>query len=62
MRVKVYDLLRDAVENGVAMGVRRAHKHTENPSQDAIIESVENEVMLAIGIIFDFSDEKVGEE
>lgn len=62
MKIKVYDLLRDAVENGAAMGVRRAYKHTENPSQDAIIASVENEVMLAIGNIFDFSDEKVGGE
>lgn len=36
MRVRAYEVLSRAVEDGVEYGWRRAHKHTDTPGQDAI--------------------------
>ena len=43
-----------AVECGVAYGMRRAHKHTEQPSQVDIIQHVVDGVMLYLCEEFDF--------
>lgn len=58
-RVRAYDVMARAVEEGVVCGLSRAHKHTEKPSQAAIAESVEREVMSAICEVFAF--EEVGD-
>lgn len=54
MRVKAYDVLSRAVEEGVSYGYNRAHKHVEKPSPTAIVESVEREVMNSICEYFEF--------
>lgn len=41
-------VLENAIEQGVAMGIRRAFKHDDNPSHDAIQSAVENDVMLCL--------------
>ena len=47
-RVRVYDVLEQAVHEGVAYGWTRAHKHVSKPSAEAICESVEREVLGAV--------------
>ena len=56
MRIKAYTVVERAVEEGVAMGYNRAHKHTNAPG-DAIKEHVQREVMTALCEIMDFDEE-----
>jgi hypothetical protein len=48
IKVNVYKVLARAVEEGVAYGWNRAHKHTDTPSAEAIKEEIENAVMNEI--------------
>ena len=48
IRVDAYRVVSDAVEVGALRGVRRAFKHTDKPSQEAIAEEVENAVMSSL--------------
>ena len=59
MRVKTYELVAQCVETGVALGIRRAHKHTDAPTR----EDLEREVVRAILGEFDvwFEFETSGE-
>lgn len=57
VRVKAYDLLEKAVEEGLAWGWQRAHKHTDTPTRDHVVENMEREIMNAIHEVFDFGDE-----
>jgi hypothetical protein len=34
MRVRGYDVLRRAIEEGIEYGQRRAHQHTDTPNAD----------------------------
>lgn len=59
MRWKEYTLIDRAVSEGVAYGVARAYKHTDRPPPDALIETIEREVMSALCEILDLSDGEV---
>ncbi len=48
LRVKVYPVLADAVEVGIARGMRQAHKHTDTPEPEAITETILREVLSEI--------------
>lgn len=56
MKAKTYFILNQCVERGVQRGYRRAHKHVENPTESAILDSVENCVMAEIVEYFSFDD------
>lgn len=45
LRAKVYPLLVEAIEAGVAYGLNRAHKHTDTPTREQIAEAIEQAVM-----------------
>ena len=57
MKPKFRKVLEIAVEQGVSYGYRRAHKHIENPTEGAIIDSVVEQVMNSLDDWFDFEDE-----
>ena len=57
MKPKFRVILEQAIEEGVRRGYSRAHKHVENPSEGAIIESIEEHVMSAIYEYFTFDEE-----
>lgn len=44
-KVKVYPVLAQCVEDGAAYGVHRAFKYAEHPTEDAICEHVEREIL-----------------
>jgi len=54
MKPKIYPFLEECIQEGVLLGYRRAFKHLENPSEDQIIESLVNSVMLVIEEKFEF--------
>ena len=55
LRVKVYPVLVEAIEAGVAYGWQRSHKHEENPApfaiQAAIIDAVLNNMCERFDIV-----------
>lgn len=46
-----------AIDEGVSIGFFRAHKHVEDPSPEAIIESIQDHVMSKFYEYFDFEEE-----
>lgn len=56
MNPDVYKILSMAVLDGVSIGVRRAFKHNESPSEEHIIDTVEREVMSQICEWFKFQE------
>jgi hypothetical protein len=45
MKPKIYPALLEAVESGVRYGYRRAYKHDDNPSDEAVIGVITDSVM-----------------
>ena len=58
MRVKAYNVIADAVEEGVEYGWSHAHKHTDAPSDFAIKEEITQAVLNAICERFEFPEER----
>lgn len=56
LRVRVYDVLRNAVEEGVRCGWNRAHKHTSGPTPEHVEEQIVQAVMNAVCEYFIFDD------
>ena len=57
MKANLYKLIERCVEDGVAYGYTRAHKHTENPSEDMVKDAMIDAVMLEICEWFEFEQE-----
>ena len=57
MKPKFRVILEQAIEEGVRRGYSRAHKHVENPTESAIIESIEDCVMSSIYEYFTFDND-----
>ena len=58
MKPKFRFILEMAIEEGVRRGYARAHKHVEEPTEGAIIEHIEENVMSSIYEYFTFDDEE----
>ena len=61
MKPNTYVILERAVEEGALLGYRRAFKHVENPSEDAIVQAIVDGVMLSVSEVFHFSEVSTGE-
>jgi len=57
MRPRTYRILEMAVESGVEYGYNRAYKHTDDPSDERIKQSISEAVLLEISEWFDVDDE-----
>ncbi len=53
-RFRAYDIISRAVEEGVAYGWNRAHKHTDDPDRNHALEILENAVMNALCEVLEF--------
>lgn len=62
MRANEYEILSRAVSEGIRAGWNRAHKHDDNPSEEAIREKIYYAVMVEICEVFVFDGEKQDEE
>jgi hypothetical protein len=56
LRVNVYKILNDCVEQGIEAGYIRAHKHTDTPSEELIKQEIERYIMLNISENFIFPE------
>jgi len=56
MKPDSYRLIQQCVENGVAYGWHRAHKHNDSPSAEQVQEAIHNAVMFEISDWFKFED------
>lgn len=45
VRVRTYEVIRRAVEEGSQRGISRAFKHTDAPSRELIAQAVEDAIM-----------------
>jgi hypothetical protein len=54
MKPKIYPLVECCVEDGVSYGYRRAFKHTDNPPEEVVLDSIVSGVMLELSAWFDF--------
>ena len=61
MKTREYDVLARAVESGVVLGWRHAHKHVEHPVESAICDQITSDVLTEICESFTF-DEPEGKE
>ena len=57
MKPKFRVILDQAVNEGVLRGYRRAFKHNENPTEETIIETIEDCVMGSLYEYFTFDEE-----
>jgi len=58
MNPKIYNLLSRCIEDGIKRGYRRAHKHVESPTEDSILDNIEECIMSEIVEWFDFEEFK----
>ena len=58
MKPKFRVILDQAVNEGVLRGYRRAFKHNENPTEETIIETIQDCVMGSLYEYFDFPEEQ----
>ena len=57
MRVRAYDVLHRAIEQGIEYGWRRAHKHTDTPDAETIKDQILTGILNEVSECFDFDDE-----
>jgi hypothetical protein len=57
MKVRTYPVLCRAVEEGVAYGWRRAHKHNDKPDALTIEEQIVNAFLIEVCKYFEFDDD-----
>lgn len=56
MTPDTYKVIQMAVDDGVAIGVRRAFKYTDKPDEEQMIETIRMEVMSQICEWFKFNE------
>jgi hypothetical protein len=56
MKVRAYDVLRRALEEGAEYGWRRAHKHTDAPDEETIKDQIVTAILNEVCEYFDFDD------
>jgi len=57
MHANYYAIITDAIEVGLKLGWNRAHKHTETPELDDILEAQENAIIARLSEFVTWNDE-----
>ena len=57
LRVRAYEVLRRAVEDGIDYGWMRAHKHTDAPTEHAIKDEILQGILNEVCEWFAFDEE-----
>lgn len=48
LKPKTFELMNRCIEDGVRLGYARAHKHTDQPTEQHLKDCIENAVLLEI--------------
>ncbi len=56
LRVRAYEVLRRAVEEGIDYGWMRAHKHVDKPDEAALKDEILKGILNEVCEYFDFED------
>ena len=56
MKPKLHVILEQAIDEGVARGYRRAYKHTDAPTDEAVINTIQECVLSSFYEYFDFDN------
>lgn len=56
MKANIRMILERCIEDGIAHGYRRAHKHVDNPSEGAIIDNISSAIWLEVDTYFNFEE------
>lgn len=57
MRANTRAILERCIEDGIAHGYRRAHKHVEKPSEGYTVDAISAAIWLEIDTYFDFEND-----
>jgi|TARA_R110000796_G_scaffold2567_1_gene10098 hypothetical protein len=57
MKLKMYSLLEQIVEQGIDGGWNRAHKHTDTPIEETIKSCIQEYIMNGFDEYFEFSED-----
>jgi hypothetical protein len=53
-KIKKYNVIQEALERGIAWGLRRSKKHIENPSDEYITEQILHYINLELEEVIDY--------
>ena len=56
LRLRTYEIVSRAVEEGVGYGLKRAYKYSDAPTQGSLQEHIEQAVLNALCEIIEFDD------
>ena len=56
MKPKTYEILCRCIEEGLLLGMNRAHKHTDTPKRNAILTEQETAILATIHEVFRFEE------
>ena len=56
IKIDLYGLIDDAVENGVRYGYNRARKHDPNPGEDHVIDVIRESVLDKLNDLINFNE------
>jgi len=54
MKANTYEIISDCISAGILTGYRRAHKHTDTPTEELLTSSIESAIMHEISRYFIF--------
>ena len=54
--IDTYRVVSDAVDNGIQLGFNRAYKHTDHPSKDLILSSIDDAVMSELSEVVQWNN------
>lgn len=55
---KTYSLIERAVEDGIRYGYKRAHKHTDDPHEEDLKQTILEAIMQELSEIINFDENK----
>jgi hypothetical protein len=61
MKPNTYVILQRAVEEGALLGYRRAFERVENPTEEFIVDTITDAIMLTVSEVFEFSHQSQGD-
>jgi len=54
IKVKTYTIIEEAVERGIRYGYKRAYKHTDNPTEEQMIQEILLAAMSCLDEVVEF--------